>query len=208
MSVVYYQAGVVPIVAFFIIFSLLSAFINVLFSDGIALLPGNEDYDLNLEYSGLAKVLFNKPGYYFFLIVYITYTLAANVGMGRVVAQCADDFIVLCSGHAYGIQFYPHLAAVEAPNSAYFYNNPDQLVIGITAGYGLAFLILTPMALFQLFGALWVQGIMICVVFFCCIEFVVFFGMQGLHQQVPLFGTTWTQVMGPIIFNLGVGTHL
>lgn len=38
-----------------------------------------------------------------------------------------------------------------------------------------------------------------------CVEFTAFFVKQGLTQEVPLFGTNWSQVMGPIIFNLGVG---
>jgi len=205
MSIVYFQAGVVPIVILFALFSLVSLFINMLFADGIALLEGNENYELNLEYSGLAKELFSKHVYYIFLFVYIAYNIAANIAMGRIVAQAADDFIVLVSGHDYGLQFYPKLEFVKVESSSYFYNNPGQLVLAITVGYLIMTAILAPMALFQLFAALGIQALLLVLVGLACVEFVYFFAKQGLVQHVPLFGSTWTQVMGPIIFNLGVG---
>lgn len=205
MSIVYFQAGIIPTALLFVFFTAVSLFVNMLFADGIALLDGNDQYDLNLEYSGLAKVLFTKPWYYFFLFVYLTFNLAANIAMGRIVAQAADDFIVLVSGNDYALQFYPHAGFVKAPSSAYFYNNPDQLVLAITAGFLISMVILAPMAFFQLFGALWVQSILMVVVAAACVEFVIFFVKSGLDEAVPLFGSNWTQVMGPIIFNLGVG---
>lgn len=208
MSLVYYQAGVIPTVLLFIFFSVLSAFLNLLFSDGIALLEGNEKYELNLEFSGLAKELFSRKGYYVFLAVYLTYQVAANIAMCRIVAQAADDFVVLCSGHAYGLQFYPHVEWVKAGSSAYFYANPDHTVLAITAGYLITVAILAPMAFFQLFAALWIQAILLFFVALACVEFVAFFVKQGLEAQVPLFGSNWTQVMGPIIFNLGVGAAM
>jgi hypothetical protein len=205
MSVVYYQAGVVPVSILFAFFSAVSLGINMLFADGIALLEGNENFDLNLEYSGLAKELFSRKFYYFFLFVYLTYNLAANIAMGRIVAQAADDFIVLVSGHDYGLQLYPHAAFIKTDSSEYFYNNQSQLVISITIGFVIAAAILAPMAFFQLFGALWVQAVLLIAVALACVEFVAFFIKAGLTEHVPIFGTNWTQVMGPIIFNLGVG---
>lgn len=168
-------------------------------------LAGNSKYDLNLEYSGLAKELFTRPGYYFFLTIYLTYTVTANIAMGRIVAQAADDFIVLVSGHDYALQFYPTFGWVKAESSSYFYNNPSHLVLAITVGYLIAAVILAPMAFFQLMAALGVQAVLLIIVFLACIEFTAFFVKQGLTAEVPLFGSNWTQVMGPIIFNLGVG---
>lgn len=166
---------------------------------------GNSNYELNLEYSGLAKELFSRPWYYFFLAIYLTYTVTANIAMGRIVAQAADDFIVLVSGHDYALQFYPSLGFVKVESSTYFYNNPEHLVLAVTVGYLIAAVILAPMALFQLMAALGVQAFLLIVVFLACVEFVAFFIKQGLDAKVPLFGSNWTQVMGPMIFNLGVG---
>lgn len=166
---------------------------------------GNSNYDLNLEYSGLAKELFSRPWYYFFLTIYLTYTVTANIAMGRIVAQAADDFIVLVSGHDYALQFYPTFGFVKSDTSTYFYNNPGHLVLAITVGYLIAAIILAPMALFQLMAALGVQAFLLILVFLACVEFVAFFIKQGVDAKVPLFGSNWTQVMGPIIFNLGVG---
>ena len=158
-----------------------------------------------MEYSGLAKELFSRPWYYFFLTIYLTYNVTANIAMGRIVAQAADDFIVLCSGHDYGLQFYPTFGFVKSQTSAYFYNNPGHLVLAITVGYVIAAAILAPMAFFQLMAALGVQAVLLILVFLACVEFTYFFVEQGLDAKVPLFGSNWTQVMGPIIFNLGVG---
>jgi hypothetical protein len=205
MSLVYFQAGVVPTILLFAFFSLVSLFINMLFSDGIALLEGNSNYELNLEYSGLAKELFTKKWYYFFLAIYLTYQIAANIAMGRIVAQAADDFVVLCSGHDYALQVYPKFEFIKTDSSSYFYNNPQQMVLAITVGYLISVVILAPMAFFQLFAALWIQAVLLILVALACAEFVAFFVKSGLHAHVPLFGTNWTQVMGPIIFNLGVG---
>lgn len=205
MSQVYFGAGVIPTALMFVFFTGVSLFVNMIFADGIALLEGNSNYDLNLEYSGLAKELFSRPWYYFFLAVYLLYNITANIAMGRIVAQAADDFVVLCSGHDYGLQLYPTVGFVKVTTSAYFYNNHDHLVIAVTVGYGIAVLLLAPLSFFQLMAALGVQAGLLIVVFLACIEFVAFFVKQGLDKDVPLFGTNWAQVMGPIIFNLGVG---
>lgn len=203
MPIVYFQAGLVPTLILFILFSIISAFVNLIVIEGMALIKSNTNFELNLEYSGLCKELFGRKTYIFFQFSYMSFTLASNIAMTRIVSQAVDNFLVLLSGYTYALQFYPELKFIKTETSNYFYKT--DFILAITLGYLIISIILSLVSIFQLRGALSVQGLLMLPVIVCISEFITFFSLQGFDAQVPIAGKIWTETMGTIVFNLGLG---
>jgi hypothetical protein len=211
LPIVFQQAGIVPTVSCIIAMCVCSSFSGALLSEVIQRLPGNSRYDLNIEYSALFDLIMGSTAYYiaesFFIVACM---VQACTGLVET-AQSLDSFLAsYLLGETYGVQLWPTLEFrtwVPPDPSLHDDREVDSVPFDdagpliVTAGYLLVSLLFFPLGRGHLKETMIVNFISFACLCVLLAEFDLEFVTQSLKYPVPLFGGSYSQLIGVIVFN-------
>jgi hypothetical protein len=210
IPVIYQQAGWLPTTLGMVIVMIIAAFSSTMMCKAMALVPGNERFQSRVEIEGLAKIFFNKWGYYLTLLFLIVSLQATNISSIIISAQTVDFALVAMFKYTCGLEFYPDFGYDSVTTAGDDSNTPFGDVVIISLGFLLVFMGTLPMAYFNLDDNVWVQigaaGIMITIVLGV---WMVDFFMVGLNlDQLDVIGSNQSQLLGTVIFNFAFVTSI
>jgi hypothetical protein len=201
VPMIFQKAGWVLTTIVMLVLSFIANMSPLLLTEAQAMIPGNRNFNLDIEYIGIVQYYFGRVGYWSFQVILNVYILAVNIAAIRVSSQAVDSFLILAFKKTFGLEFYPHAGgfAVFGPNDWY----GNNLVLGISLGYVILAVLLIPLSFMQLKNNIKVQLFSVLVVAFALGVFVWDFtghgtmdsrnvpagpvGMEGLSQLIGVF---------------------
>ncbi|XP_049849590.1 uncharacterized protein LOC126319927 [Schistocerca gregaria] len=207
MPAIFYQSGALVTALLWVVYGVISIYVNLLIIQGMKLIKGNEDYRLSIEYVGLFKELFGRKAFIAFECVYLACLLCCNIYMIRTTSQTVDDvirWIVGCPDCTFGVALYPAFSAGRLDMSQVY--NRGSMYISITLGYVIVSLVQILMGMLQ-FGAFTViQSFGVLLVAPVSVVALVYeFGRVGINKAVPLVGRDFSSTVSMIAFSLAIG---
>ncbi|ELR19214.1 uncharacterized protein ACA1_263840 [Acanthamoeba castellanii str. Neff] len=210
IPVIYQQAGWLPTTLGMVIVMIIAAFSSTMMCKAMALVPGNERFQSRVEIEGLAKIFFNKWGYYLTLLFLIISLQATNISSIIISAQTVDFALVAMFKYTCGLEFYPDFGYDSVTTAGHDSNTPFGDVIIISLGFVIVFMGTLPMAYFNLDDNIWVQ-IGACIIMMAIVlgVWMVDFFMVGLNlDKLDVIGDNQSQLLGTVIFNFAFVTSI
>lgn len=207
---VYQKSGLIPTTAAILLISAVSIACSLNLANVVSKIPGNKYFTKKIGYSDTFNLQWNRQWFIFthlmFFFCLLCQTIASIVDM----AQVIDVFIVsYISQYSYAIRFSPFPFSIIKWNKTLCPSdggcdpfNTDENGFSISLGYIITAACFLPMALmdlkentiFQIFG------FFACLVI-CC-EFMFVFLSKGINlDNVSLWGESWSELIGIILFN-------
>jgi amino acid permease len=206
LPVIYQQVGLVVATLALILFTFFFGLAPLLVAEATALIPGNDKFQKRIEFANLIDFYFSKRWYYIFQVLLAGNLLLSNLTNIRVSSQIVDSLIQFFFGNTVAVVFYPNSKILVTKHVNYFYGN--DIVLAISLGYVILTVTLLPLGLVNLKANIKAQYVSCAVMIFGVVEFCWHYIVKrGIHwNAVPLFGTSYTQLVSVMIFTLSFTT--
>jgi len=209
----YQKAGFIPTTAAILLISLLSIFCSLNFANVVSKIPDNKDFTKQIEYSDTFNIYWGRRWFIFTHIAFFLCVLCSNIASIIDTSQVVDEFIVnFIFQESYAIRFYPFPVTVVTwdktlcppleEGSCEPFNVEEDGVLLLSLGFVISAVCFLPMALmdlkentqFQIFGFI----VTLAVSF----QFICVFFNQGFNMEnLSLWGESWSDLVGIILFN-------
>jgi hypothetical protein len=208
---IFQTCGWIWTVGAFVVIAIWMAIATLYLTRTIARLHCNQNFDVRVEISGLAKFLFPKWLYHGTVYVFVLNFMAQNISNIVVSSQVMDAMIIQAVGKTCGLQLYP---AISQPFSCVSFNandsNPTDSSFGsnyvISFGYILTMIICIPFGYLNLDDNIYIQFGGLLFVLLCMITWIFQFNDIGFQPSyVPATGSPSSMLssLSAIIFNYG-----
>ncbi|KAF9186672.1 hypothetical protein BGZ50_002384 [Haplosporangium sp. Z 11] len=195
------NAGWVPTVIGYVLIGILSYLSCVFICEAMTLVPGNDHFQANVEFSNLVLCFFGRRYQILSQIVCFLALQTTIIASIAICSQVFDNLLIQIFHRTCGIQISPSVTFV-CVTELLPTPSPFSGVLLISTGAIVAMVMIVPLCLMNLSENIWVQlgsCIAILVIF---AHWIVTFFIHGLDiSRVPAVGKDTSQAFGSILFN-------
>ncbi|KAF9577848.1 hypothetical protein BGW38_006679, partial [Lunasporangiospora selenospora] len=208
LPVVAQTAGWVPTLIGFLVVGSMSYLSSLFVAEAMTMMPGNEQFQSNIEFSNLVLCFFGRRYQVLVQVVCFLAMQTTNIASIAITSQLFDNLLIRLFHKTCGIQIYPHAGPIciteQLPSAS-----PFSGVMLITAGVVVSMALILPQALVDLSENIWLQMVSATLILLIIVEWIVSFFIKGLTPElVPAFGPDMSQVFGSILFNFAYITAI
>ncbi|KAL6044765.1 hypothetical protein QOT17_023147 [Balamuthia mandrillaris] len=201
IPIVFQQAGLLVSLATMALFTVLSSLASCMLCEGIARLPGNDRFQLRVEYANAVRHYFGRAWHFVFQVFLNVSLQTMNVASIIICAQSMDSFLIYLFHHSWALEIYPHPSFIGTESIDDLYKGS---ALHLTVGYLLVMAACIPLGIYNLddnikvqwlsfFGLLVLQG-----------EFVFQFIRAFISADlIPMVGVSYAQVISVFIVSWG-----
>jgi hypothetical protein len=202
LPVLYQQAGYITPTLCMVAVMAIASFSCTMLCKAMALVPGNDRFQQRVELSTVAKIYFNRWGYYFTMLLLVISLQATNISSIIISAQTMDFALVAMFKYTCGWEFYPDFRFFHVTTKGDDIS-PFGDVIIFSLGFLIVLLLTIPMGYFNLDDNIYIQvGACMCMIVIVLGVWMADFVVTGLEfSRVAAWGPNQSQVLGTIIFN-------
>jgi amino acid permease len=204
-------AGWLPTTVCIVMCTIGSSLCATFLADAISSIPGNENFDQNIEFGTAFRKIIGDDAYLLSEILFlISCMVQACAGLVEA-AQGLDGFIAsFVLGKTYAIQLSPSVELIgwsvddcsdteDASDCTPFHNSGNQI---ITIGYIMCCICFFPLSRGYLKEIIWVQMLVVVFSLVLLLQFESEFFQRGLQSSVvPMIGKEMGPLAGVILFN-------
>lgn len=214
----YQKCGFIPTTVTILLVCYLSIMCSLHMANVISKIPGNSNFQKQVEYSEAFRY-FTPKLFVFTQISFFMCILCANMASIVDTAQVVDDFFANYVGETVALRLHPepisivHWNRSDCQTSEYGpcepFNLEDEGSLLITTGYMISMISFFPLGLMDLKENTASQIFCFAITIAVCIQFMVFFTMQGFHfENISLWGDSWNELFGIVLFNFTLVTAI
>ncbi|KAK3262605.1 hypothetical protein CYMTET_28548 [Cymbomonas tetramitiformis] len=197
----YQQAGILPCVATLIASTLMALLACVLLIKAIALIPGNSNFELRMEFQNLAQHYFSRQAYLWAQLVFQLSVLTVLMSTIIQSVQSLDGIFVDIFGKSCGLEVYPAVGFVCGGDHSGETPFPSNHYL-ISAGFVACGIICIPLGYWNLDDNIMVQNVATTLIFVCASVWMGLSFSFGLEtDRTPIIGSDTSQVLGVTVFN-------
>ncbi|KAG0339982.1 hypothetical protein BG004_006592, partial [Podila humilis] len=195
------NAGWVPTMVCFALIGFLSYLSSMFICEAMTIVPGNDRFQSNVEFSNLVLCFFGKRYQAFVQAVCFLAVQTNNIASIVLCAQLFDNLLIRIFHRTCGIEICPNPSFVcvieQLPTSS-----PFTGVMIISAGVIVALALIVPLGLMNLSENIWIQMVSATLILLIILQWIVTFFSHGIDtSRVPAVGTNVSQTFGQILFN-------
>ncbi|KAG0261337.1 hypothetical protein BG011_001111 [Mortierella polycephala] len=195
------NAGWVPTVVGYALIGTLSYLSSVFICEAMTLVPGNDHFQANVEFSNLVLCFFGRRYQILSQIVCFLALQTTIIASIAICSQVFDNLLIQIFHRTCGIQVSPSVAFVCAtellPTAS-----PFSGILIISTGAMVAMVMIIPLCLMNLSENIWLQLGSCIVILVIFAHWIVTFFIHGLDiSRVPAVGKDVSQAFGSILFN-------
>jgi len=214
----YQNCGLIPTTGCILLVCFLSIMCSLHMANVISKIPGNNNFQKEVEYSEAFRYF--TPKYFVFTqISFFMCILCANMASIVDTAQVVDDFLANFGGRTVALRMHPPPIELVRWNGSDCqdpelgpcdpFNLEGDGSLLITSGYVISLISFLPLGLMDLKENASSQILCFIVTLGVCIQFMVFFMMQGFNfENISLWGDSWDELFGITLFNFTLVTAI
>ena len=205
------QAGLIPSIVVIAWVCLTASLCGSLLADSISSIPGNLDFTQQIEFSTAFQILGGEDWYFFAESFFVVSCLVQACAGIVETAQSIDSFVAsFLIGKTYAVQLYPSVEILTwSSDSCNLNSSVDDCTpfagngpLIISLGYLFATALFFHLGRGKLKENIGTQVFSFCFLIFVSLGFFYeFVFIRELQYGVPLFGTSYNQLIGVVLFN-------
>ncbi|KAF9347910.1 hypothetical protein BGX26_000648 [Mortierella sp. AD094] len=200
------SSGWIPTVIGFVVVAFLSYLSSVFICEAMTDVPGNEQFQANVEFSNLVFSFFGRKYQILLQLICFLAMQTTNIASIAICAQVFDNLLIQLFHKTCGIQVHPTAAFVcvseQLPSAS-----PFSGVMIMSYGTILAIIMIVPLCLMNLSENIWIQIVSCIFILLIFLQWIVTIFQHGLvPSRVPAVGKDMSQTFGSILFNFGYVT--
>ncbi|KAF9197914.1 hypothetical protein BGZ49_001450 [Haplosporangium sp. Z 27] len=202
------SSGWVPTVIGFVVIGFLSYLSSVFIGEAMTDVPGNEQFQENVEFSNLVFCFFGRKFQIIMQMICFLAMQTTNIASIAICAQVFDNLLIQLFHKTCGIQVHPTAAFIcvtdQLPSSS-----PFSGTMIMSTGTVLALVMVLPLCLMNLSENIWIQVVSCIIILLVFLQWIVTIFKQGIvPSRVPAVGSDLSQIFGSILFNYGYVTAI